>query len=111
MGGFDFHRNQFNHVTQGWRQPGSSFKPFIYAAAIDHGVMPETLINDMPLDNVGDWTPANSDDSTDGPVSLIDGLKRSKNLAASGWCSCWAHRPCATGQPASASTRPPARQP
>lgn len=48
MGGLDFHRNQFNHVTQGWRQPGSSFKPFIYAAAIDHGVMPETLINDMP---------------------------------------------------------------
>ncbi len=82
VGGFDFHRNQFNHVTQGWRQPGSSFKPFIYAAAIDHGVMPETLINDMPLDNVGDWTPANSDDSTDGPVSLIDGLKRSKNLVS-----------------------------
>lgn len=80
VGGFDFHRNQFNHVTQGWRQPGSSFKPFIYAAAIDHGVMPETLINDMPLTNVGDWTPSNSDDSTDGPITLLEALKRSKNL-------------------------------
>lgn len=80
VGGFDFHRNQFNHVTQGWRQPGSSFKPFIYAAAIDHGVMPETLVNDMPLANVGDWTPANSDGSTDGPISLLEALTRSKNL-------------------------------
>ena len=80
VGGFDFHRNQFNHVTQGWRQPGSSFKPFIYAAAIEHGVMPETLINDMPLNNVGDWSPANSDGSTDGPITLREALKRSKNL-------------------------------
>jgi penicillin-binding protein 1A len=80
VGGFDFGRNQFNHATQGWRQPGSSFKPFIYAAALDHGVMPETLVNDMPLSNVGDWSPSNADGSTDGPISLLDGLKRSKNL-------------------------------
>ncbi|MBK9348223.1 MAG: PBP1A family penicillin-binding protein [Burkholderiales bacterium] len=80
VGGFDFGRNQFNHATQGWRQPGSSFKPFIYAAALDHGVMPETLVNDMPLSNVGDWSPGNADGSTDGPTSLLDGLKRSKNL-------------------------------
>ena len=80
VGGFDFHRNQFNHATQGWRQPGSSFKPFIYAAAIDQGVMPETLINDMPMSNVGDWTPSNSDGSTDGPITLREALKRSKNL-------------------------------
>ncbi|MBK7004111.1 MAG: PBP1A family penicillin-binding protein [Burkholderiales bacterium] len=80
VGGFDFGRNQFNHATQGWRQPGSSFKPFIYAAALDHGVMPETLVNDMPLSNVGDWSPSNADGSTDGPTSLLDGLKRSKNL-------------------------------
>ena len=80
VGGFDFQRNQFNHVTQGWRQPGSSFKPFIYAAAIEHGVMPETLINDMPLTNVGSWTPANSDGSTDGPTTLREALARSKNL-------------------------------
>ncbi len=80
VGGFDFSRNQFNHVTQGWRQPGSSYKPFIYAAAMEHGVLPETLVNDMPLNNVGDWAPANSDGSTDGPITLREGLTRSKNL-------------------------------
>ena len=41
--------NQFNHATQGWRQPGSSFKPFIYAGAFDHGVMPDTIVNDAPI--------------------------------------------------------------
>jgi penicillin-binding protein 1A len=80
VGGFDFTRNQFNHVTQSWRQPGSSFKPFIYAAALDHGVMPATLINDMPMSNVGDWSPSNSDGSTDGPITLREALTRSKNL-------------------------------
>ena len=80
VGGFDFQHNQFNHVTQGWRQPGSSFKPFIYAAALDHGVMPETLVNDMPLTNVGNWDPSNSDSSTDGPITVREALTRSKNL-------------------------------
>jgi penicillin-binding protein 1A len=80
VGGFDFTQNQFNHVTQGWRQPGSSFKPFIYAAALDHGVMPETLVNDMPLTEVGNWNPGNSDGSTDGPISVREALARSKNL-------------------------------
>ncbi len=80
VGGFDFVQNEFNHATQGWRQPGSSFKPFIYAAALDHGVMPETLVNDMPLANVGNWDPGNSDGSTDGPISVHEALARSKNL-------------------------------
>ena len=80
VGGFDFAQNEFNHATQGWRQPGSSFKPFIYAAALDHGVMPETLVNDMPLANMGNWSPANSDGSTDGPISVREALARSKNL-------------------------------
>jgi penicillin-binding protein 1A len=80
VGGFDFAQNQFNHATQGWRQPGSSIKPFIYAAALDHGVMPETLVNDMPLANVGNWTPSNSDGSTDGPITVREALARSKNL-------------------------------
>jgi penicillin-binding protein 1A len=80
VGGFDFAQNQFNHATQGWRQPGSSFKPFIYAAALDHGVMPETLVNDMPLTNVGNWNPGNSDGSTDGPITVREALTRSKNL-------------------------------
>jgi penicillin-binding protein 1A len=80
VGGFAFAQNQFNHVTQGWRQPGSSFKPFVYAAALDHGVQPETLVNDMPLSNVGNWDPSNSDGSTDGPVTVREALARSKNL-------------------------------
>ncbi len=80
VGGFAFTQNQFNHATQGWRQPGSSFKPFIYAAALDNGVMPETLVNDMPLANVGQWDPANSDGSTDGPITVREALARSKNL-------------------------------
>jgi penicillin-binding protein 1A len=80
VGGFSFAQNQFNHVTQGWRQPGSSFKPFIYAAALDNAVMPETLVNDMPLTNVGNWEPSNSDGSTDGPITVREALARSKNL-------------------------------
>jgi penicillin-binding protein 1A len=80
VGGFDFVQNQFNHVTQGWRQPGSSFKPFIYAAALDHGVTSETLVNDVPLTNVGNWSPGNSDGSTDGPITVREALARSKNL-------------------------------
>ena len=82
VGGFDFHRNQFNHVTQGWRQPGSSYKPFIYAGAMERGVQPETLVNDAPLSNVGDWSPENDDGSTDGPITVRQALIRSKNLVS-----------------------------
>ena len=85
VGGFDFSRNQFNHVTQAWRQPGSSFKPFLYSAALEHGVMPGTLINDAPLppndgDSEPDWNPKNSDDQYDGPLTMREALARSKNL-------------------------------
>ncbi|OYU46578.1 MAG: penicillin-binding protein [Burkholderiales bacterium PBB4] len=82
VGGFDFHRNQFNHVTQGWRQPGSSYKPFIYSGAIESGVQPDTLINDAPMENVGNWDPQNDDGSTDGPITLRAALARSKNLVS-----------------------------
>jgi penicillin-binding protein 1A len=82
VGGFDFHRNQFNHATQGWRQPGSSYKPFIYSGAIEHGVQPDTLINDAPMENVGDWDPQNDDGSVDGPITLRNALARSKNLVS-----------------------------
>lgn len=80
VGGFDFHRNQFNHVTQGWRQPGSSYKPFIYSGAIESGVQPDTLINDAPIEHAGSWNPSNDDGSTDGPITLRTALARSKNL-------------------------------
>ena len=49
VGGFDFNKNKFNHVTQAWRQPGSSFKPFIYSAALEKGFTPATMVNDAPL--------------------------------------------------------------
>ena len=82
VGGFDFYRNQFNHATQGWRQPGSSYKPFVYSGAIESGVQPDTLINDAPLDNVGNWFPENDDGSTDGLITLRSALARSKNLVS-----------------------------
>lgn len=81
VGGFDFQRNQFNHATQGWRQPGSSYKPFLYAAALENGVMPETLVNDAPL-SVGNWAPSNADGQFEGPMPLHTALAKSKNMVS-----------------------------
>lgn len=81
VGGFDFQRNQFNHVTQGWRQPGSSYKPFLYAAALENGVMPETLVNDAQL-TVGNWSPSNADGQFEGPMPLHAALAKSKNMVS-----------------------------
>jgi penicillin-binding protein 1A len=82
VGGFDFAQQPFNHVTQAWRQPGSSFKPFLYSAALDNGLVPATLVNDAPLDDAGGWQPANSDGRFDGPLTLREALARSKNLVS-----------------------------
>ena len=86
VGGFDFNRQQFNHVTGAARQPGSSFKPFLYSAALESGVMPETLVNDAPLldasGGVPSWNPQNSDGKFDGEISMREGLVRSKNLVS-----------------------------
>ena len=86
VGGFDFNRQQFNRVTSAARQPGSSFKPFLYSAAFEHGVMPETLVDDAPLtDDEGGptgWSPKNSDGKFDGEISVREGLVRSKNLVS-----------------------------
>ncbi|WP_265947193.1 penicillin-binding protein 1A [Dechloromonas sp. A34] len=86
VGGFDFARNQFNHVTSAWRQPGSSIKPFVYSAALEKGFSPATLMNDAPLSLPGGeggqpWEPRN-DDGFDGPISLREALARSKNVVA-----------------------------
>ncbi|GAB7523889.1 penicillin-binding protein 1A [Paraburkholderia sp. 2C] len=87
IGGFDFNKNKFNHVTQAWRQPGSSFKPFIYSAALDKGLGPATIINDAPLyfppsTPGGDpWEPKD-DDQPDGPMSMRVALEKSKNLVS-----------------------------
>lgn len=88
VGGFDFSRNQFNHVDKAWRQPGSSFKPFLYSAALEQGVMPASFINDAPLvlqptsTSPQGWEPKNSDGSFDGPLTLRQALARSKNLVS-----------------------------
>jgi penicillin-binding protein 1A len=86
VGGFDFNARSFNHATQGWRQPGSAFKPFLYSAALARGVMPETLVDDLPLTAAegarADWQPKNADGRFDGPISVREGLLRSKNLVS-----------------------------
>jgi penicillin-binding protein 1A len=88
VGGFDFAKSSFNHVTQAWRQPGSSFKPFIYSAALEKGFTPATVINDAPLffdaDVTGSqpWEPKNYDGNFDGPMSMRRGLAKSKNMVS-----------------------------
>ncbi|QET03446.1 MULTISPECIES: penicillin-binding protein 1A [Cupriavidus] len=87
VGGFDFNRNKFNHVTQAWRQPGSSFKPFIYSAALEKGFSPATVINDAPLtigpDTGGQvWEPKNYDGKFEGPMTMRRALAKSKNLVS-----------------------------
>jgi penicillin-binding protein 1A len=88
VGGFDFRRNQFNHVTQALRQPGSAFKPFIYAAAIEKGFSPSTSVNDAPL-SIGSmetgsqaWEPKNYDGKFEGYMPLRTALAKSKNLVS-----------------------------
>ena len=86
VGGFDFEKNKFNHVTQAWRQPGSSFKPFIYSAALEKGFTPLTVINDSPLffdasvTGGQPWEPKNYDGIFEGPMSMRRGLAKSKNM-------------------------------
>ena len=88
VGGFDFYRNQFNHVTQASRQPGSSFKPFIYSAALEKGITASTVINDAPLFFTAaqtggeEWEPKNYDGKFDGPMRVRTALAKSKNMVS-----------------------------
>jgi penicillin-binding protein 1A len=88
VGGFDYRKSKFNHVTQAWRQPGSSFKPFIYSAALERGFTPATVVNDAPLffdaGTTGSqpWEPKNYDGTFDGPLALKTALARSKNMVS-----------------------------
>jgi penicillin-binding protein 1A len=88
VGGFDFNRNKFNHVTQAWRQPGSSFKPFIYSAALEKGFNPSTIINDEPIvipaSQTGSqaWEPHNYDGKYEGPMQMRTALAKSKNMVS-----------------------------
>lgn len=88
VGGFDFSRSQYNHVTQAWRQPGSGFKPFIYSAALEKGFTPATVINDAPvvvdaaLTGGQIWEPKNYDGKYEGPMSMRNALVKSKNMVS-----------------------------
>jgi penicillin-binding protein 1A len=88
VGGFDFNKNKFNHVTQAWRQPGSGFKPFIYSAALEKGFTPTTIVNDAPLffdagvTGGQPWEPKNYDGKFEGPMPLHIGLAKSKNMVS-----------------------------
>ncbi|MES2547436.1 MAG: penicillin-binding protein 1A [Pseudomonadota bacterium] len=89
VGGFDFNKNKFNHVTQAWRQPGSSFKPFIYSAALEKGLTPASVINDAPFtksaEEVGGndaWEPKNYDGQYSGPMRMRSALTKSKNMVS-----------------------------
>jgi len=88
VGGFDFNKNKFNHATQAWRQPGSSFKPFIYSAALEKGFTPSTMVNDAPLffdagvTGGQPWEPKNYDGKFEGPMPLHTALAKSKNMVS-----------------------------
>ncbi len=88
VGGFDFSRSKFNHATQAWRQPGSSFKPFIYSAALEKGFTPATVIADEPIvleaEQTGSqrWEPKNYDGMFEGPMRMRTGLAKSKNMVS-----------------------------
>ncbi|MBD8881105.1 penicillin-binding protein 1A [Rhodanobacter sp. 7MK24] len=88
VGGFNFTRSKFNRAVMAARQPGSSFKPYLYSAAFDHGFTPASIINDAPLalpdpsKPGGLWTPSNDDDKFAGPMRLREALVQSKNLVS-----------------------------
>ncbi|MEQ1674646.1 MAG: penicillin-binding transpeptidase domain-containing protein, partial [Candidatus Nitrotoga sp.] len=94
VGGYNFNRSQFNHITQAWRQPGSSFKPFIYSAALEKGFTPASVINDAPLtdapmmvdkdglETTEAWSPKNFDGTFEGEIRMRRALYMSKNLVS-----------------------------
>ncbi len=89
VGGFDFNKSKFNHVTQAWRQPGSSFKPFVYSAALEKGFTPASIIEDEPISmsagetgSTKDWEPKNFDGQYDGPIRMRTALTKSKNMVS-----------------------------
>lgn len=88
VGGFDFGRNKFNHATQAWRQPGSSFKPFIYSAALEKGFTPVSIVEDEPISFPASvtgsqaWEPKNYDGKYEGPMRLRTALAKSKNMVS-----------------------------
>ncbi len=89
VGGFDYNLNKFNHITQGWRQPGSNFKPFIYSASLEKGYSPASIFDDAPFTleagergNPKAWTPHNYDEKYAGPMRMRTALTKSKNMVS-----------------------------
>jgi len=88
VGGFSYARSKFNRAVQSNRQPGSSFKPYFYAAAFEHGFTPASMVNDAPIVFAdpskanGLWTPQNDDGKFDGPMRLREAMVQSKNLVS-----------------------------
>jgi penicillin-binding protein 1A len=85
VGGFSFDQSEFNRATQALRQPGSSFKPFVYATALDNGYTPSSIVVDEPIEidqggTLGVWRPENYDGNSTGPRTLRYGIEQSKNL-------------------------------
>jgi len=89
VGGFNFNKNKYNHVTQAYRQPGSSFKPFVYSAALEKGFTPASIIEDAPISMTGrevgsgkNWEPKNYDSEYEGPMRMRKALTKSKNMVS-----------------------------
>ena len=88
VGGFDFNRNKFNHTTQAWRQPGSSFKPFIYSGSLEKGFSPASIVYDDPISIPASvtgsqaWDPKNYDGKYEGPMRMRTALAKSKNMVS-----------------------------
>jgi penicillin-binding protein 1A len=85
IGGFSYSQSQFNRATQAYRQPGSSFKPFVYAAALDNGYTPASVVLDAPIEvdqggGLGIWSPKNYGGKAAGPSTLRLGIEQSRNL-------------------------------
>jgi penicillin-binding protein 1A len=88
VGGFDFYHGNFNRVTQAWRQPGSAFKPFIYAASLERGLTPSTVISDQPFELTAEqtgskaWAPKNYGGQYDDKLTMREAIARSKNMVS-----------------------------
>lgn len=81
VGGYNYYQSTFNRAMQGWRQPGSTIKPFIYALALERGMTPYTIVNDDPI-TIGKWSPKNSDGRYLGAIPLRRALYLSRNTVS-----------------------------
>lgn len=81
VGGYNFYQSKFNRALQGWRQPGSTIKPFVYALALERGMTPFTMVNDSPI-TIGKWSPRNSDGRYLGMIPLRRALYLSRNTVS-----------------------------